>query len=291
MCRAVELPLYLTLAFSCADLNKAVRPYQDIYTRDVAPYLSQAYVYSLATGGTLYTTYVNQVHPTVVASLQQLHSFYINHVDPATRRAYSLYVRPQVERLLAKVFERKAHATGSEAIAQAKQEVKVAAKEGAARSEEKVVEAEKEALRKHEEPSVIEQAQQAAESLMGIKKDTGDDVDTARLDAELDAELEMVKEQLEAWESGMTKLIGQEYKLFTERISDLVSEMLMLRSRFSAHSHAPAPSAQPSTGRLARPLCFADRDVRRGRGSRRPDPAGEGVQEAVKVRHGHQRAG
>ena len=161
----------------------------------------------------------------MVKSLQQLHSFYANHADPAMRRAYSLYVQPQVEKLLGKIFERKAHVKGSEAIAEAKQTVKEAGKEGKARSKEMQAEAEKEAIRKQEDPSIIEKAQQATESFLGMS-DEADEIEVARLDAELDAELEKVKEQLQAWEIGMGKLIEQEYRLFTERISDLRNRRL-----------------------------------------------------------------
>jgi hypothetical protein len=205
-----------------ADVNKAFKPYQDIYDRDVAPYLSQAYSHSLALSGTSYSFYVNRVHPQVVKSLQQLHAFYTYHLDPAVRRGYSLYVRPQVEKLTAKLFERKAHATGSEAINEAKQEVKQAEKEGQARSHQAQEEAVIEANRKKNDPSTVEKAQQATESFLGMADDA-DEVESARLDAELEAEGQSVKEQLEAWEEGLSKLMGKEYKLFTERISDLVS--------------------------------------------------------------------
>lgn len=203
-------------------MNKAIKPYQDIYDRDVAPYLSQSYSYSLAAGGTLYSVYVNQIHPRIVKSLQQLHSFYIYHVDPAMRRSYSLYIRPQVEKLLARIFERKAHATGSEAIAEAKREVKQAGKEGNTRSKEAQEVAQQEAIRRKNDPSIVEKAKDATEAFLGVADEANVD-EIARLDAELDAEAEKTKEQLEAWESGMSRLMAQEYKLFTERISELVS--------------------------------------------------------------------
>lgn len=188
----------------------------------------------------------------MVKSLQQLHSFYTYHLDPAVRRAYSLYVRPQVEKLTAKLFERKAHATGSEAISEAKEEVKEAQKEGKARSQQAQEEAVTEANRKKNDPSIVEKAQQATESFLGMA-DEADEVEMARLDAELEAEGQSVKEQLEAWEEGLSKLMGKEYKLFTERISDLVSQ-----------GTVPAPShiadvlffstAESSPCRFARPL-------------------------------------
>jgi hypothetical protein len=204
-------------------VNKAIKPYQDIYDRDVAPYLYQAYSQSLAAGSTSYTFYVDRVHPQVVKSLQQLHSFHVHHVDPAVRRGYSLYVRPQVEKLMAKLFERKAHAAGSEAINEAKQEAKQAETEGKARSDQAQKEAVVEATRKKNDPSIREKAQEATEAFLGMSSDS-DEVEMARLDAELEAESRSAKEQLEAWEEGLSNLMGKEYKLFTERIADLVSD-------------------------------------------------------------------
>ncbi|UZJ56436.1 hypothetical protein CBS101457_005756 [Exobasidium rhododendri] len=205
--------------------QKAVEPYQDIYKRDVAPYLNNGYSYSLAAAGTSYAFYVKQVHPRVMATLRRLYSFYLYHAKPAGKKAFSVYVRPQVEKLSAKVFERKAHVQGSEAIAEAKLEVKEAAKEGKIRSKEMQAEAEKEAIRKQEDPTLVEKAQHATNHLLGLTEEA-DEVEVAKLDAQLDAELAKVSEQVEAWENGLDRLIAQEYKTFTERISDLRSRRL-----------------------------------------------------------------
>lgn len=124
---------------------------------------------------------------------------------------------------MAKLFERKAHAAGSEAITEAKQEVKQAEKKGKARSDQAQKEAVVEATRKKNDPSIREKAQQATEEFLGMSNDA-DEVEMARLDAELEAESRSAKEQLEAWEEGLSNLMEKEYKLFTERISDLVSK-------------------------------------------------------------------
>lgn len=110
-------------------VHKAVKPYHDIYLRDISPYVDQAYQYSLHSSSVSYAFYMDKVHPHVVHGLKQAYSFLVNHVDPAVRRFYSLYVRPQIERLLEKVYERKAHWLGSDAIKAAQTEMKQAAKE------------------------------------------------------------------------------------------------------------------------------------------------------------------
>ena len=110
-------------------VHKAVKPYHDIYHRDVSPYVDQAYRYSLHSSSVSYAFYKDKVHPHVVQSLKHAYSFLVNHVDPAVRRFYSIYVRPQLDRLLAKVHERKAHWLGSDAIKAAQQEMKQTAKQ------------------------------------------------------------------------------------------------------------------------------------------------------------------
>lgn len=213
-------------ARASADLQKTVKPYQDIYTRDVAPYLSQAYAYSLTASHASYTFYVGRVHPLVVSSLRQLHAFYVNHADPAMRRAYSLYVRPQIDRLLAKIFERKAHATGSEAIRQTKQDVREVRAEGDAKTKAAVDEAEASARKSQEDPSVVDRIKQAATAAVGRGDEDEDPIEVAKLDAELDAELEKINEQLDAWLVGLKKLESQEYVLVTQRIAELRNRKL-----------------------------------------------------------------
>lgn len=119
-------------------VHKAVKPYHDIYQRDVSPYVDQAYQYSLHSSSVSYAFYMDKVHPRVVHSVKQIYSFLINHVDPAVRRFYSLYVRPQLDRLLAKVYERKAHWLGSDAIKAAQQEMKQTAKQADKHAQEAI---------------------------------------------------------------------------------------------------------------------------------------------------------
>lgn len=108
-------------------VHKAVKPYHDIYQRDVSPYVDRAYQYSLQSSSVSYAFYMDKVHPKVVHGIKQVYSFLVNHVDPAVRRFYSVYVRPQLERLLEKVYEHKAHYLGSDAIKNAKHDAKQAA--------------------------------------------------------------------------------------------------------------------------------------------------------------------
>lgn len=109
--------------------------------RDVAPYLNEAYVQSLAFGSASYGAYVSHVHPLVVRSLRETQSFYVNHFDPAIRRAYALYIRPQMDKVLAKMFGHKAQAAGSDALKAAKQGAKQVRKDAKVAEKEKVAEA------------------------------------------------------------------------------------------------------------------------------------------------------
>ena len=119
-------------------VHKAVKPYHDIYQRDLSPYVDQAYQYSLHSSSVSYAFYMDKVHPRVVQGLKHAYSFLVNHVDPAVRRFYSVYVRPQLDRLLEKVYERKAHWLGSDAIKAAQSEMKHAAKEADKHAEQSV---------------------------------------------------------------------------------------------------------------------------------------------------------
>lgn len=121
--------------------RKAAKPYQDIYRRDVAPVLNDAYLQSLAAGTGAYKAYNKHAHPLVLSSAKQGHSFYVNHFDPAVRRTYALYIRPQADKVLQKIFDWKAHAMSSEAIKDAKRWAKLAKKEAKAVEDEKVAEA------------------------------------------------------------------------------------------------------------------------------------------------------
>lgn len=109
--------------------------------RDVAPYLSEAYVQSLAFGSASYGAYVKQVHPRVVSSIKQSHGFYVSHIDPAVRRVYALYLRPQVDKVLAKVFGHRAHALGSDALKNTTSEVKQSRQHAKELKKERVAEA------------------------------------------------------------------------------------------------------------------------------------------------------
>ncbi|CAO1623173.1 unnamed protein product [Parajaminaea phylloscopi] len=204
--------------------QRAIKPWQDVYRRDVAPYLSEAYVQSLAFGSASYGAYVNQIHPVVVRSLRQLHVFYSNHVDPAVRRTYALYVRPQVNKALAKVFGHRAHALGSEALRNATAEARESRKQAKEVKKEKVAEAAS-ASRAQEDPSVADRLNKAKDYVVGGPLAAADPVASAASDAELEVETASTKEQLEAWEKGLAQLIEKEYALVVERLAEIRSRL------------------------------------------------------------------
>ena len=217
-------------------IERTVTPYYRIYQRDVSPYVQKAYQYSRQSSSVTYAFYMDKLHPRVVQALRHLHSFLINHVQPALRRFYSLYVRPQGERLLAKVYERKAHYLGSDAIKAAQKESKNVGKQADAQAKVSVKNAEEEAIMKaKQDPSQADiDAHQATED--GQETDP---VKIAQLDAELEAEEEKVREQLEVWEEGMSSLIQKEFKLAIERLIELRNRYVTdLPDRFGTISEA-----------------------------------------------------
>lgn len=123
------------------NFQRAVKPYKDIYRRDVSPYLDEAYRQSLVFGSASYAAYVSRVHPVVVRFSKKLHRFYTNYFDPAVRRAYALYIRPQVNKALEKVFGHRARALGSDALREAKQDVKQVQQDAKTQRAERVAEA------------------------------------------------------------------------------------------------------------------------------------------------------
>lgn len=220
--------------------HKAVKPYHDIYQRDVSPYVDRAYQYSLQSPSVSYAFYMDKVHPRVVHAIKQVYSFFVNHVGPAVRRFYSLYVRPQLDRLIAKVYQRKAHYLGSDAIKTAQSEMKQAAKEADKHAKESVKEAEQDAIKAQIHPSLIDRVKQAKDAVVdSVTGKETDPVKLAQLDAELDAEQGKTKDLLQVWENGMTGLIEKEYKLAVDRIADLRNKRLAdLPDRFGLINEA-----------------------------------------------------
>ncbi|CAO1622553.1 unnamed protein product [Sympodiomycopsis kandeliae] len=207
-------------------LQRNVKPYQDIYKRDVSPYVNQAYAQSLAFTSTSYHVYNSKVHPVIVKSLRTAYAFYISHVDPVIRRVFALYIRPQINKALEKVWGYKAHVLGSSTIKDVKQDVKQAGKEGKAQKDEKVAQAKASASQAVNDPSLTDRLNIAKDHITGGPLAAEDPVASAASDAELAAEQSTVKDQLEAWEKGLARLIEEEYKLSVKRVTQI-------RNRFS----------------------------------------------------------
>ncbi|KAJ1019868.1 hypothetical protein NDA13_006091 [Ustilago tritici] len=216
--------------------HKAVKPYHDIYQRDVSPYVDRAYQYSLQSPSISYAFYMDKVHPRVVHAIKQVYSFFVNHVGPAVRRFYSLYVRPQLDRLIAKVYQRKAHYLGSDAIKIAQSEMKQAAKEADKHAKVSVKKAEQDAIKAQIDPSLLDRVKQAKDAV--VDSATGKETDPVKV-AQLDAEEGKTKDLLQVWENGMTDLIEKEYKLAVDRIADLRNKRLAdLPDRFGLINEA-----------------------------------------------------
>ncbi|PWY98153.1 hypothetical protein BCV70DRAFT_194336 [Testicularia cyperi] len=220
-------------------IHRTVKPYHDIYQRDVSPYVDQAYQYSLQSSSFTYAFYMDKVHPHIVRTVKQVYSFLVNHVDPAVRRTYSLYVRPQLDRLLAKIYERKAHYLGSDAIKTAQKEMKQAASEADKNAKQTIKKAAQDAIKAQTDPSIVDHIKNVKDAVVNGYREETDPVKVAQLDAELDAEEEKVKEQLEVWEDGMSDLIEKEYNLAVNRLAELRNRKLTdLPDRFGLLNEA-----------------------------------------------------
>lgn len=214
-------------------LHKSVKPYRDIYTRDVAPYVTQAQAWSLAAASTSQIFYVKQVHPRLLTLLKHLRSFYINHFAPALHRTYVLYVQPQIDYLTFKVFgympERQPKPSGF--VQQIKESVASAADRG------------KENLSKAATipTEVAQTVQDAVTTALGRDRpDTGSEAkreeeveeeSTEDLDRQLDAELEYITNELETWERGMSRLIRDELKTHKKRIKQPTEDFDLAKER------------------------------------------------------------
>lgn len=100
--------------------------------------MQQAYVAAIAGSQHSYHFLTVHVQPRVISFLRASHSFYVNHIDPRIRSTFSKYVRPQIEKVLAKVWERKASQVSTEAIKETREEAKVSKKESEEKGRESV---------------------------------------------------------------------------------------------------------------------------------------------------------
>ncbi|MCO5566156.1 hypothetical protein L7F22_019832 [Adiantum nelumboides] len=198
-------------------LHKSVKPYRDIYTRDVAPYIKQAHIQTIAAAYASHHIYVHQVHPHVLTGFKHTRSFYFNHFLPAVRRAYVLYIQPQQDKITARLFgytpdrtfkvEKPTPIPGSnkESISSIVETVQETVKSAASGPIE-----------------TVKSATDAAYSLLSETFEQGeeeeDEEDSEELDKQLDAEVQQVTAELESWERGIDKLIREETKAHRRKI-------------------------------------------------------------------------
>ncbi|CAD6885679.1 unnamed protein product [Tilletia laevis] len=210
--------------------HKTIKPYHDTFNRDVHPHLINAYALSTDTTARASKLYLTHVQPSLIKGSKLSYAFYKAHVLPYLRRGYSLYVRPAVDKALAKVFQRQVGEARREAIKEAMKEAdagrEAAAQESASKAASKIAEV----VRSQESPTYIEQAKQA---VFG-KEDPEEALRVAKLDAELDAETDSVRFDLSAWERQHVKLVQQQYRLTLQRVADLRNHALLdLPDRFA----------------------------------------------------------
>ncbi|KAE8223071.1 hypothetical protein CF319_g3835 [Tilletia indica] len=210
--------------------HKTIKPYHDTFNRDVHPHLLNAYAVSSETTARASALYVSHVQPALIKGSKLSYAFYKAHVLPYLRRGYSLYVRPALDKAMAKVFQRQVGEARKEAVKEAKKEAdaarEAAVKESATKSASKIAEV----VRSQENPTYIEQAKQA---VFG-KENPEEALRIAKLDAELDAETQSIRSDLSAWERQHVKLVQQQYRLTLQRVADLRNHALLdLPDRFA----------------------------------------------------------
>lgn len=199
------------------NLHKSVKPYRDIYSRDVAPYVKQAHIQSIAAAYASHHIYVHQVHPHILTGFKHSRSFYFNHFIPAVRRAYVLYIQPQQDKITARIFgyapDRTVKVEKPTPMPGSKQE-----------SISSIVETVQETV-KSAASGPIETAKSAAEAASALLAETfgqsereEDLEDSEELDRQLDAEIQQVTAELESWEKGMSKLIREETRAHKQKI-------------------------------------------------------------------------
>ncbi|PWN33062.1 uncharacterized protein FA14DRAFT_80969 [Meira miltonrushii] len=199
------------------NLHKTVKPYRDIYTRDVAPYVKQAHIQSIAAAYASHHIYVHQVHPHILTGFKHSRSFYFNHFLPAVRRAYVLYIQPQQDKITARIF---GYTPDRTVKVEKPTPMPGSSKESVASVVETVQETVKSAASGPIE--TVKSATEAASSLLAetFEQSEGDEdeEDPEELDRQLDAEVEQVTAELESWEKGMSKLIREETRAHKQRI-------------------------------------------------------------------------
>ncbi|KAK0557793.1 hypothetical protein OC844_005485 [Tilletia horrida] len=210
--------------------HKTTKPYQDTYMRDVHPHVLNAYAFSSDVSTRASGFYLAHVQPNLIKATKQSYAFYKAHILPYLRRAFSLYVRPAVDKALAKVFQRQVGEARKEAVKEAKKDAdlarEAAAQEAASKSASKIASV----IRAQESPTYMEQAKQA---VFG-KDDPEEALRIARLDAELDTEQAAIRSDLAAWENQHVKLVQQQYRLTLQRVADLRNRALVdLPDRFA----------------------------------------------------------
>lgn len=93
---------------------KNAGPAANKWWRETAqPGARSAYAYS-------HKTYVGEVHPRLVRAADAVWEFFHARVLPSLKRWHSLYVKPQVDKITARVFEYRAEKAGSQAKTDAK---------------------------------------------------------------------------------------------------------------------------------------------------------------------------
>ncbi|PWN51828.1 hypothetical protein IE53DRAFT_34340 [Violaceomyces palustris] len=230
--RKVEAKYRLHVQPHVDTATRLIKPYQDIYRRDVSPYVQQAYEYSKHSSSVSYAFYIDKVHPKVVQGLERSHHHLVNHVVPNARRLFQLYVRPLIEKVIQKIYEQKEKAFGSKVgvdVPEVVKEQQRKIKAGVHLDEaQKVTPKVKESV---STPAVLVNEADQAEKLAEEEdegevqtevegEEGGDELKIAQLDLELDQEEERVKERLEVWEKGMNEMIRREYRSAIGRVSE-----------------------------------------------------------------------
>lgn len=95
-------------------LDQSVPVVQRWYSKTAQPYLNRSYAM-------VRHVYFKSIHPRLVTFIRQTIEFLQTRLLPLLRRIHSLYIKPQIDRVTEKVFERRAQQASKDAIVQAEE--------------------------------------------------------------------------------------------------------------------------------------------------------------------------
>ncbi|KDN35947.1 hypothetical protein K437DRAFT_64483 [Tilletiaria anomala UBC 951] len=200
--------------------QRTIQPYHDIYWRDVHPHVQTSYDLVVRSVAVSSTFYLEQVYPQIITLSKHSYRFYVDHASPAIYRFYAALIRPQVDKLLAKLWNARVRQMTDEVIDATRLQADAVGTGQSYESEKvkKVEGAVKKAKQARDDHSVLGRLSKTSEAVHG-KEQSDDTAVAAERAVRVEAESAVLTEKLELWETGLGELIRKEFKLWTERVA------------------------------------------------------------------------